>query len=102
MSDQFALQPAALEPSRARLATLELQLAERERVLADARRELQELQSRYLNAVGEYYAQLVEIEAEAVDLEVKLGLRPPVEDDPVEPESGPAVDADGCSNRGAA
>ncbi len=99
MSDQFALQPSAVEPSRARLATLELQLAEREHGLAGARRELQELQSQYLNAVGGYYAQLVEIEAEAVELEVRLGLRAPVEDEGPEPEGDPSVNADGCSNR---
>ena len=34
MSDESALQPVAVEPSRARLATLELQLADRERALA--------------------------------------------------------------------
>jgi hypothetical protein len=99
MSDSYALEPAALEPSRARLATLELQLAERERVFADTRRALQELQSQYLNAVGGYYAQLVEIEVEAVDLEVRLGLRQAVEDDPSEPGSDPPASAEGCSNR---
>jgi hypothetical protein len=99
MSDQFALEPAVVAPSSARLATLELQLAERERALAGTRRELQELQSSYLNAVGGYYAQLVEIEAQAVDLEVRLGLRPAVEDEPSEPEGDPSVNAEGCSNR---
>jgi len=95
----MSLQRTAVAPSRARLATLELQLAERERALAGTRRELQELQSSYLNAVGGYYAQLVEIEAQAVDLEVRLGLRPAVEDEPPEPEGDPADNAEGCSNR---
>jgi hypothetical protein len=62
---------------------------------------LQELQSHYLSAVGGYYAQLVEIEAAAVDLEIKLGLRPPLEEMEEEPADGSRLTADGCSNRSA-
>jgi hypothetical protein len=90
MSEPFALEPVAVEPSRARLATLELELAAGEADLAATREDLHVLQSRYLSAVGAYYRQLVDIEAEAVDLEVRLGLREPVTEDDVEDDGGEA------------
>ena len=79
--DQFALQPAALEPSRVRLAALDLQLAERERELAREKTELHELQSRYLREIGGLYEQLAKLQAAVEEAEIRAGIRPPVDDD---------------------
>src|SRR4029077_219384 len=70
------------------------------------REDLHILQSRYLSAVGAFYRQLVEIEAEAVDLEVRLGLRELVtEEDAEEGSRDPASAAcsidDECGNAAA-
>jgi len=101
MAEPFALEPVAIEPSRARLATLDLDLAARESELASTREDLHALQSRYLSAVGGYYRQLVEIEAEAVELEVRLGLRDPVEPDADSGSGSHAQPDDGCGNAAA-
>jgi len=103
MSDAFALQPAALDPSRARLAELELRLAAREREVATLTRELQALQAKYLDAVGPHYRQLVDLERSIAEIEVRLGLRDPLEDaeDSTDADAGEAsVDDDGCTERG--
>lgn len=108
LTDPRALQPAALDPSRARLASLELQLAEREKALADARASLRDLQATYLDAVGGFYRELVELEHAIFDAEVRAGLRrPPDPDDAAGDEDafdGQAAEAagSGCSTRGAA
>ena len=79
--DQFALQPAALEPSRVRLAALDLQLAERERELAREKTELHELQSRYLREIGGLYEELAKLQAAVEAAEIRAGIRPPADDD---------------------
>lgn len=69
-------------------------------------RRLRGLQTQYLDAVGGFYRELVELENAIVDAEVRAGLRRPA--DPEEqPEAGDS-DADaaeaggaGCSTRGA-
>jgi hypothetical protein len=95
-----SLTPAVADPSRARLAALELTLAEREQVLADRRSVLQALQDRYLDAVGASYRTLTEIEAEAVELEIRMGLRAPVESDEASSFSEQAdAPAEGCTSR---
>jgi hypothetical protein len=104
MLDQFALQPADLDPSRARLADLDVQLAARERDLATFKSELQHLQTRYLRDVGALYARLTDIEAAVAEEEIRAGLRRPSEDD--EPAGSDAPDdrddgAAACSNRSA-
>jgi hypothetical protein len=105
MPDRFALQPAALEPSRARLAALQLQLAARETELTAASDELQQLQAKYLKAVGGFYRKLVDLEAAIVEAEIAAGLRVPAPpEDAADTEDTADVDSafDGCSNRGAA
>jgi len=102
MSDPFALQPAAHTPSRARLAELELQLAERERALAEVSTDLQDLQSRYLGAVGAHYAELADFESESVAIEIRLGLRDPLDEDTAADAADATSDAgEGCGNRSA-
>jgi hypothetical protein len=106
MLEQFALQTADLEPSRARLADLEVQLASRERDLAAFKSELQQLQARYLRDVGSLYARLTEIEAAVSEAEIRAGLRPPpgpddLVDDGSSSDSDDDVAGAGCSNRSA-
>jgi len=103
MPHRRALQPAALEPSRARLAALHLRLAERETSLAAATAELQALQTKYLEAVGGFYRQLVELEKDIAEIEIAAGLRTPdPPDDAADSEdTADMEEAAGCSNRGA-
>jgi hypothetical protein len=104
MPDRFALQPAALEPSRARLASLQLQLAARETELTAASDELQQLQAKYLKAVGGFYRKLVDLEAAIVEAEIAAGLRVPAPpEDAADTEGTADVEGpfEGCSNRGA-
>ena len=105
MTTPFALQPADLDSGRARLAALEVELAQRELDLATLKVELQGLQSRYLEEVGALYARLTELEADVAEAEVRAGLRSPPEDADAPSErasSEPdAAGLAGCSNRGA-
>jgi hypothetical protein len=104
MPDRFALQPAALEASRARLASLQLQLAARETELTAASDELQQLQAKYLKAVGGFYRKLVDLEAAIVEAEIAAGLRVPAPpEDAADTEDTADVEGpfEGCSNRGA-
>ena len=98
-----SLERLPTEPARAELAALEQRLDERERALAGMRGELQHLQSRYLDAVGAYYRRLVDLDAETLALEIRLGLREPADAEPDEPtgSAAGADDGDGCGNRGA-
>lgn len=102
MSEPLALERLPTEPARAELTALEQQVEAQERALDATRSELQHLQSRYLEAVGAYYRQLVELDAETLALEVRLGLR-----DAADAEGEPGDDAesgddgDRCGNRGA-
>lgn len=102
MTDPVALERLPMEPAGAELTALEHRLDERERALGVTRGELQQLQSRYLEAVGVYYRQLVELDAETVALEIRLGLREP-DEDPADDRAGSGAEAsaDGCGNRGA-
>jgi hypothetical protein len=99
MSDS-ALEPVAMEPSRARLATLELEVAARETELEALQGDLHALQSKYLSAVGGYYRQIVELEDEAEALEVKLGLREAVDED-TEDDADAEASEEGCGNAAA-
>lgn len=101
MTDRVALERLPTEPAREELAALEQRLADRTRALEATRRELQHLQSKYLDAVGVYYRQLVELDAETQALEIRLGLRDPAEAE-AEAATAGADDGDGCGNRGAA
>jgi hypothetical protein len=100
---RLALDRLPAEPARAALAALEQRLESRERALDAARGELQHLQSRYLDAVGVYYRELVELDAEMLALEIRLGLRAPAdaESDDADDPATRADDGDGCGNRGA-
>ena len=69
------LQPATPDADRARLAALELEVAERERDVTRLKRDLLALQSRYLDDIGGLYAKLNEIETAIADEEIALGLR---------------------------
>jgi hypothetical protein len=95
---QNAITPVAPSPSRARLADLELRLAGRERDLAMISSALQELQTRYLGAVGGFYAELAELEAASATIEIRLGLRRPEEASDPDADSAPDT-GDGCGNR---
>lgn len=108
MSDRFALESVAADPTAARLASLNARLAQRDAELAALKAELLQLQTRYLGEVGVLYAQLSEIEAAIAAEEIRLGLRlPPAPEDPEdEPASSDARGAEphdvpGCSNRSA-
>jgi hypothetical protein len=102
ISPSSAVEPVAPGPSRARLADLELKLAERERELATISAELQELQRRYLGAVGGFYADLADLEAASVAIEIRLGLRTPKDEADAEDERAAASDTgDGCGNQAA-
>jgi hypothetical protein len=96
-----ALQPIPLDADRARLSALEAQLAGREQELDALKTELRQLQTRYLDEIGPFYAELSTLEAQVVELEVRLGLRPPPlfdEDDEADGEDAPAVS---CSSHAA-
>jgi hypothetical protein len=102
MLDQFALQAADLDPSRARLADLDVQLAARERDLGTFKSELQQLQARYLKGVGALYARLTEIETAVAEEEIRAGLRQPPEFDESADDDAAGTGPDGvpsCSNR---
>jgi hypothetical protein len=106
MARHLVLQPADADSDRARLAALEKKLAQRERELATARVELQQLQSRYLEEIGGFYAQLGALEAAVAEAEILAGLRPPPaqvdaaaeEDDAPDDSDEPSAS---CSNRSA-
>jgi hypothetical protein len=100
VTDAFALQARVLDPSRARLAALELQLAEREGALASVTGDLQRLQSRYLEAVAALYRELVALDSAIVAAEIRVGLRPPPDEADISEPKGDAEagEAAGCSN----
>jgi hypothetical protein len=72
-----ALEPVAPDSSRARLAAMELEVAQRESEIGTIKRELQALQSQYLEKIGPLYARLDDIEDAIAAAEIALGLRPP-------------------------
>jgi hypothetical protein len=97
-----SLQPATPDPTRARLAALELQVAARESELDAFKGELQTLQDRYLADIGPLYAELDSLESTLEQAEIRAGLRPPPLDLDEDEENGEPADpdaADGCSNR---
>ena len=105
-----ALQPATPDTDRARLAALELEVAQRENEIRRIKRDLQALQSRYLDEIGALYGRLYEIESAIADAEIAMGLRPPPSspDDADETETtGGGTDPDslgvgaGCRQRSA-
>ena len=65
-----------LEDARARLAQLDVQLAEREAELAAFKIELRGLQDAYLDKMGAWQAQLAELDAAVAEEEIRAGLRP--------------------------
>jgi hypothetical protein len=102
MSRPHAIQLAPPDADAAWLQARERELAVRESELAAARDDLQALQSRYLQEIGGYYAELSTLEAAVLEAEIRAGLRPACEDE--EDEEGPGSaqgEARGCSNRGA-
>ena len=94
------LEPVA-SPSRERLAALELEVAARERELIDLKTGLQAIQTKYLTETGALYAELTGLEAAVAEVEIKLGLRVPIEDLEDDGDDTPAEVADGCGNRSA-
>lgn len=103
-----ALQAAAPDADRARLAALEATVAERERELTTLKRDLLTLQSRYLDEIGGLYRKLSGIETAIADAEIALGLRVPEEaTDPDEgsgdatADEGNAEALAGCGHRAA-
>ncbi|MEO8482374.1 MAG: hypothetical protein ABI634_09215 [Acidobacteriota bacterium] len=103
MTQPVAIQLAPPDAERARLRSLELDLAAREADLAALKNELHGLQSRYLREIGDFYAQLSALEAAVDEAEIRAGLRPAFEADeePGEEASSSEADAHSCSNRGA-
>lgn len=95
------LEPVA-SPSRERLAALELEAAARERELIDLKTGLQALQTTYLTETGALYADLTELEAAVAAVEIRMGLRVPIEELEEEADDAVSPQADGCGNRAAA
>jgi len=91
---------AATSPSRARVAALEQQLAERDRDLTALKTELSVLQDRYLAEVGPLYAELAGLDETIAELEITLGLRPAESAEPIDKEEDPEPPA-GCGPRSA-
>lgn len=90
----LVLHPASLESERARLAELEADLAARESALATLATELSDLQTQYLREIGPLYAELATLEASVIEIEIRLGLRPPpaiVDEPPGDPEADEAA-----------
>jgi uncharacterized coiled-coil protein SlyX len=75
-----ALEPLRPDANAARLAELDARLNVRETELDALKLDLQELQTKYLKEIGALYRDLNDLEAEALDAEVRAGLRPPPED----------------------
>ena len=98
-TNPFALQPLSQGPDRARLESLELQLAEREADLARLKLELQMLQSRYLDEIGGFYAELTRLETAIDELEIRLGLRPPPVFDEAGAEDDAGIPTPSCTSR---
>lgn len=104
MTASFALEPLPPTADAVRLAALEAQLAEREGELNALKVELQNLQSRHLTEIGPLYRDLVEIETELDELEIRAGLRPPPdESDTIDEAAGAdsAEDDAACGAHGA-
>jgi uncharacterized coiled-coil protein SlyX len=92
-----ALEPLRPDASAARLAELDARLTERETELEALKLDLRELQTKYLTDIGALYRDLNDLEAEALDAEVRAGLRPPpeaVEDEPAADVAESAADDD--------
>lgn len=92
-----ALEPLRPDANAARLAELDARLTEREAELDVLKLDLQELQTKYLTEIGALYRDLNDLEAEALDAEVRAGLRPPpdaVEDEPATDAAESAADDD--------
>lgn len=78
-------------------------MAVREEELATAKRGLLQVQSEYFSRVGALYGRLHELEDEAVEIEIRMGLRPPSSQADQEPgeATGDPVSGAGCGNRAA-
>lgn len=86
----------------ARLLELRATLFRRENELDARRIELQQLQDRYLSEIGPLYRELIGIENDLIELEIKAGLRPAPEPSDQEAESRGDEDLDGpCGAHGA-
>lgn len=81
MTSASSLHPVP-DGSREQVASLELQVAARERELADLKNVLHALQARYLDEIGPLYAELIPLDAAVADEEIRLGLRVADADDP--------------------
>jgi len=96
--DPFALQPVPPDADAARLAELEARLIAREAELDALKLDLQALQAKYLEEIGTFYRRLNDLEREAIDAEVRAGLRPPPEelapDDSASSGEGSPADGD--------
>ncbi|MCC7043268.1 MAG: hypothetical protein IT183_05370 [Acidobacteria bacterium] len=96
-----ALEPLRPDANAAHLAELEARLGEREAELDALKLDLRELQTKYLTEIGALYRDLNDLEAEALDAEVRAGLRPPPadadEDEPVADAADTASDDDDVS-----
>ena len=97
MSSSRSLEPAAASPSRARVAALLEQLAERDRALTALKTELLALQERYLTEIGPLYAELGELDAAVAELEIRLGLRSAEPEEITDADEDPEAPV-GCGN----
>jgi hypothetical protein len=98
MSRSTSLQPAS-DATATHVTALELQVAARETELDDLKAALQALQARYLDKIGPLYAELIPLDADVAEAEIKAGLRVPDADPDDTAESGDAgtLTATGCS-----
>lgn len=67
--------------SRVRLDELKVELLFREEELAAFKRDLHALQTKYLNEIGVFYAELAPLDVALAEAEIRAGLRPPPADD---------------------
>ena len=99
-TDVLTVRPSEVDPTRQELATLELQVAEREASLAAYQVELQQLQSRYLSEVGALYAELTALDDAIIEEEIRTGVRQPLDEDTGDPAGcNGCVDAPSCGTR---
>jgi len=96
MSSASSLSPVP-DGSREQVASLELEVAARERELAELKTGLHALQARYLEEIGPLYAELIPLDAAVAEEEIRLGLRvPDVGDADAEGDVDAAPDLAGC------
>ena len=97
----LVVRPSDTATLRETLTTLEREFADRRRDVETFQLELQRLQARYLGELGADYAELAALQAAIEDVEVQLGIRPPVDPTDTNDDAGHVAPGEGCSNRSA-